>query len=197
MILGYIEFIIKLIHIIILSTIYSAILLILLLLAVKVLKSSLTLGIKNQKFKLWISIAFILFIMLSSYRFSYGRDDGFGETLQVPVGYGQHVFLADDQFVYFYPVEDDISNTFDIGNFIVKGNKLCAEVSHEYSSVTPEHDYIVFNLETRKIILFDSIAKYTEYAKSNGLPLSDKFRNFAYHYKKFIAKPEWKKWLLP
>ena len=146
--------------------------------------------------KLWKSAAFLLFISLMCYRFSYGRDNGFGETVQVPVGYNQHVFCADGQMVYFYPVEDDLVNTFDIGNYTLKGNMLCAEVSHEYSSVGPDYDYVVYDLETRKSIPFDT-EKYTEYAQLNGLPLPNQFKDFIYYYRKFTARPQWQKWLLP
>lgn len=196
MIIAYFEFIITVIHAILLSLLYSAILLVLILIVAKISKTAFLSGIKNHKMKFWMSVAFVLFISLMCYRFSYGRDNGFGETVQVPVGYDQHVYCADDFMVYFYPVEDDLDNTFDIGSYTVKGNKLCAEVSHEDSSESPEYDYVVYNLETRKSIPFDTIEAYTEYAQSNGLPLPNQFKEFVYYYRKFSARPEWKKWLL-
>lgn len=195
MIIAYFELIITVIHAVLLSLLYSAILLLLILIVAKISKTAFLSGIKNHKMKLWKSAAFVLFIFLMCYRFSYGRDNGLGETLQVPIGYEQHVYCADDQFVYFYPADDSYSDTFNIGKYAVKGNVLCAEVKHE-SYDNPEYDYVVFNLETRKNLPFKAITEYSGYAQANDLPMPNEFKDFVYYYRKFSARSQWEKWLL-
>lgn len=197
MIVAYIEFIITVIHTVILALVYSAILLAVLLILANVSKAGFLSGIKKHKKTFWTAVAFIFFIGLISYRFSYNRDNGFGETVQVPIGYEHHVFCSDGSFVYFYPVDDGLDNPFYIGNYSLKENKLCAEVSHKESSYSPNYDYTVYNMKTRKIQPFATTKEYSQYALSNSLPLPDEFREFPYYYKKFSARPEWQKWLLP
>ncbi len=196
MIIAYLEFIFTIFHSIVLSLVYSAILLIIILIIAKVSNVTFLSKIKIFKMKFWTSVAFIFFILCVSYRLSYSRDDGFGETVQVPIGYDQHVFCSDGVYVYFWPVEDN-NGAFDIGNFILKGNKLCAEAPNDENSEKSDYAYIVYNIENRKTKSFNTVAEYSKYAQLNGMPLPNEFKDFAYYYKKFTAKPEWKKWLLP
>lgn len=196
MIIAYLEIILTIIHSIILSLVYSAILLIVILIISKISKAVFLSGIKTNKMKFWTSVAFVLFIVCISYRFSYRRDDGLGETVQVPIGYDQHVFCSDGVFVYFWPVEDS-NGAFNIGHFVLKGNKLCAEAPNDENSEKADYAYIIYNIETRKIKSFDTVGEYSEYAQLESLPLPNEFKDFTYYYRKFTAKPEWKKWLLP
>ncbi|MFD2603020.1 hypothetical protein [Flavobacterium suzhouense] len=197
MIVACLEFIITVIHSVLLALVYSAVVLSIVLIVNKFSKAGFLSVVNKNKIKFWTSVAFVLFIVLMCYRFSYGRDNGFGETVQVPVGYDQHVYCADGFMVYFYPVKDNISNSLRINNYAVKGNQLCAVVSHEDSSESPKYDYVVYNLESGKSKPVKTVSEYTEYAKQNDLPLPNQFRSFAYYYRKFSARPQWQKWLLP
>ncbi|WP_417357339.1 hypothetical protein [Flavobacterium sp.] len=197
MIIAYFELIVTLIHCLLLSLLYSGVLLLVILLIAKTTNFSFISGITSRKLPFWFSCIPILFVILVLYRFSYERDNGLGETVMVPIGYKQHVFCSDGGMVYFYPNPDAYdSEDFDIGKFTVSQNKLCAEVIRDYSN-SPDYDFIVYNLEKKTSIPLNTIDDYTQYAQANNLPLTDEFKAFSYHYKKFTIRPKWRIWLLP
>ena len=197
MIIAYFELIVTLIHCLLLSLLYSGVLLLVVLLIAKTTKLSFISGVIARKLYFWCFCIPILFVMLILYRFSYERDNGLGETVMVPIGYGQRVFYSDGGMVYFYPNPDAYDpEDFDIGKFTVSQNKLCAEVIRDYSH-SPDYNFIVYDLEKKAGIPLSTFNDYTQYAQVNNLPLPKEFNDFSYHYKKITTKPKWKVWLLP
>jgi hypothetical protein len=200
MIMQWFDLAFRIIKIILLSTVYASIILLIFYFVSKKTKSSWLTNRMNHKFKNLLFLHLIISICLFGYSFSYWQDTGLGEAPSLPIGYGQRIYSPDFAWTDFYP---DLNRTelnkdeLQIENFIIKDNKLCAEVSHMQSN-SPTYDFIVCDLPNKTNKTFLAEKEYTEYAKQNGLPLKSEFYDFKTHFQQFFdRKPKWKKWLLP
>jgi hypothetical protein len=194
------ELVFRIVKIILLSSVYAGVILFIIYLISKKTQNSWLLNRMLHKFKNWLLLHFIISIFLFFYSFSYWQDTGLGEAPSLPIGYGQRIYSPDFAWTDFYP---DLNKTelnkdeLQIGNFIIKDNKLCAEVSHQQSN-SPTFDFIVCDLPSKTNKTFLTESEYTEYAKQNGLPLKNEFYDFKTHLQQYYnRKPKWKKWLLP
>lgn len=194
---GLIALIIKTI---VLSTIYTTIIFIGLYLILKKTKNIWLENRMKYKIKNWLFLHFVISLGLFAFSFSYWQDTGLGDNPQLPIGYGQIIYSPDFAWTNFYP---DLEKTrlnkdeLQIGNFIVKDNFLCAEVSHQHTN-SPTFNFIVCNLTTKINRTFDTEKDYAEYARKNNLPFKNQFYNFDKHYDEYFAnKPKWRRWLLP
>lgn len=200
MILAWIELIVMFFKAVILSGIYSSIILLLLFLIYRVFGFSFLERVVPFGIPLFVLFGFIIFISLFNYRFSYWEDTGMGETLQVPIGYKQYVYNADGAMTYF-DLEPDKEEYLQqdhllIEKYYMSNKTLCAELSHEFSD-HPDFKYMIYNIETKVVNQFANAAEYDTYAVKNQLPRSRCFYDFADHYNNYLLKkPEWKKWLL-
>jgi len=190
----------RIIKIILLSSFYASFILLIFYLISKKTQNIWLQNRMNHKFKNWLFLHFFISIFLFIYSFSYWQDTGLGEAPSLPIGYGQRIHSPDFAWTAFYP---DLNKTelnkdeLIIENFIIKDNKLCAEVSHHQSN-SPKFDFIVCDLPSGTNKTFVTESEYTEYAKQNGLPLKNKFYNFKTHFQQYFdKKPKWEKWLLP
>jgi len=200
MILQWFDFIALIIQVVILSTIYSSIILLILLFVSKRTKNIWLLKRMNYKLRNWLLLHLIISIFLFNYSFSYWQDTGLGENPSLPIGYGQRIYSPDFASTNFFPDLDNTEQNKDelvIGNFIIKDNILCAEISHQYSN-SPIYDFIVCDLANRKSETFLTETDYNEHAKTMGLPKKNEFYDFKKHFKEYFDnQPTWRKWLLP
>jgi hypothetical protein len=200
MIMQWFDLAFRIIKIILLSTVYASIIIFILYLIFKKAKNTWLSNRMNHKFKNWLLIHLIISTCLFGYSFSYWQDTGLGEAPSLPIGYEQRIYSPDFAWTDFYP---DLNKTelnkdeLQIENFIIKDNKLCAEVSHVQTN-SASYDFIVCDLPTKTNKTFLTEQEYTQYAKRNGLPLISEFYDFKTHLQQYCDRqPKWKKWLLP
>jgi heme/copper-type cytochrome/quinol oxidase subunit 2 len=200
MFLQIFELIARIIKTILLSTVYTTLVFLLLFFISTKVKSKWLEKRKKHKFRNWLLIHFLISILLFSYSFSYWQNTGLGDNPQLPIGYGQIIYSPDFSWTSFYPdLEKTKANKdeLEIGSFKIKGNMLCAEVSHQFSN-SPKYDFIVYNLLRSSYETFNSEQAYNEFAQKNGLPLKHEFYDFRHHFDEYLnSKPKWQKWMLP
>lgn len=198
--MAIIELILMIFRTIILSTIYSTIVLLILILIAKYTDNSWAKKRITRKLRFWLLTHFLISIVILSSSLLYFHDTGIGDNSIVPIGYGQSIQNEDFVMTYFYPDlirTDPNKDAIGITNYLISNNKICAEVSH-VNTESPNYDFLVYDLLTKQLITFDKEIEYTNYAQNNGLPLKKDFYNFEKHYREYISnKPLWKNWLIP
>src|SRR5436190_21231484 len=131
--MAIIELIIIIIKTIVLSTIYSTIILLFLMLTAKLTDNIWLKNLVRWKFRFWLLTHFVISVGLFFFSFTYGQDTGIGDNSRIPIGYGQTIQNEDFQWTYFYPDLNKTEPNKDelvITNYIITDNKICAEVSH-------------------------------------------------------------------
>jgi heme/copper-type cytochrome/quinol oxidase subunit 2 len=152
---------------IILSTIYSTVFLLVLLLLSKTGSSVWVRRQMGRKFRFWICTHFIISIALFVYSFSYWQDTGLGDHSRIPIGHGQDIQNEDFAYTYFYP--DPKKNTpnnnedLPIEKYKIVNDFLCAEISHQNTN-SPAFTFIAYNLQNRSFEKFNSKPEYVTYA---------------------------------
>ena len=198
--MAIIELIIIIFKTIVLSTIYSTIILLGLILLGKYTENNWIKKMLTQKLKFWLLTHFLISIGLFFFSFTYSQDTGLGDNSIIPIGFGQTIQSEDFQWTYFYPDLTKTESNKDeliILNYIINSDKICAEVSHE-NTISPKYDFIVFDLPTQVLTTFDNEIQYEKYAIKNGLPLRAKFYSFEKHFQEYLDdRPFWKTWLIP
>jgi len=200
MFLQWFDLFARIIKIVILSTIYSTVIFAVLVLVLRGRKNVWLENRMKHKTKNWLLTHFLISIGLFAFSFSYWQDTGLGEAPQLPIGYGQIIYSPDFEWTEFYP---DLKKTelnkdeLQIGNFIIKDNFLCAEISHQNTD-SPNFDFIVYDLPKKTIVTFTNETDYHEFARKNNLPIKADLYNFKTHFQEYFDnKPKWQKWLLP
>lgn len=195
-----IELIIIIFWAFILSTIYSLLVLILVIISNKTRPKHWKREILNNKLvfyiKTHISIGVLLLILSSI----FSHETGIGDHSEIPIGFGQSIQNEDFQWTYFYPnKERRTPNIDDLGilDYAISNDILCAEISHQ-NSKSPDFDFIVYDLPSGEMKTFASETEYEKYAKENNLPLKSAFYSFGKHFREYLhSRPFWKKWLIP
>lgn len=200
MIMQWVDLTFIIIRIILLSTVYASIILLIVYIISRKTQNQWLRNRMNHKFRNWLLLHFLISVCLFLYSFSYWQYTGLGENPSIPIGYGQRIYSPDFAWTDFYP---DLNKTelnkdeLQIENFIVKDNILCAKVSHQQSN-SPKYDFIICDLPNRTNQTFLTEVEYTAYAKTKGLPMKSEFYDFRTHFQEYFDKqPKWKKWLLP
>lgn len=197
MIIAFIELFFIIFKTIVLSTIYSTIVLLALIIF---RKNKWINNILKHKLIFWLITHFIVSVGLFLFSFTYWQYTGLGDNSRIPIGYGQTIQSEEFEWTYFYPDLNKTEPNKDeliITNYIIFENKICAEVSHE-NTISPEFDFIVYDLLTKKIKTFRNEKEYTEFANKNVLPNKDKFYNFEKHFEEYLTnRPFWKIWMVP
>jgi len=198
--MAIIELFIVIFKTIVLSTIYTTIILLILKLAGRNSENNFLKKLQKRKLRFWLLTHFLISVALFSFSFTYWQDTGLGDNSKIPIGYGQTIQNEDFEWTYFYP---DLTKTepnkdeFVILDYVIESDKICAEVSHE-NTISPKYDYIVYDLKTKTLTTIKTEDEYLEYARKNNLPLNSTFYNFEKHFYEFLnARPFWNRWLVP
>ena len=198
--MAILELLLVIIKTIILSTIYTTILLLGLMLIARNKENSILQKLLNRKLRFWLLSHFVISVGLIFFSFTYSQDTGLGDNSRIPIGFGHTIQNEDFQWTYFYP---DLTKTepnkdeLIILNYKIINNKICAEVSHENTN-SLNFDFIVFDLPTQTLKTFKNEIDYNKYADENHLPFKTEFNDFETHFKKYlIDRPFWKTWLIP
>lgn len=195
------ELLLIVLNIIILSTIYATLILLVVFLLSKTTNIHWIKWLCTKKIRFWLLTHFTISVLLFAFSFSYWQDTGLGDNSKIPVGYGQTIQSEDFAWTYFYPNPDKAEANQDeliIGNYKIADPFLCAEVSHQYTNNNPSYDYIVYDLKNKSLQTFFSKEEYENYALKNSLPMTAAFYDFRQHYHEYLDnRPKWKTWLLP
>lgn len=195
------ELLLIIINIIVLSTVYATLLLLIVFILSRTTNIQWAKRILTKKIRFWLFTHFIISVLLFITAFLYWQDTGIGDNSKIPVGYGQTIQSEDFAWTYFYPDPDKTEpnqDEFIIGNYKIADPFLCAEVSHQYTNNNPSYDYIVYNLKNKSMQTFFSKEEYENYALKNSLPMTKDFYDFREHYHEYLNnRPKWKTWLLP
>lgn len=195
------ELLIVVINTIILSTIYSTVILLVLILLSKTHSWVWARKQVGKKIRFWLCTHLIISVALLVYSFSYWRDTGLGDHSRIPIGYGQDIQNEDFAYTYFYPDPQKITpnNNEDlpIEKYKIVNDFLCAEISHQNTN-SPAFTFIAYNLQNRSFEKFNSETEYVAYAVVHKLPLPNEFYDFKKHFEEHLALRSFiQKWLLP
>jgi len=181
----------EIVKISILSGIYSALILLFLIVVTSYMINNLSKWLNKYKIPLWCSIGVIISVRLFMYMFSYNGDHGLGDSAIIPIGNYKVVNQIDGVSTY---IQNKTGNQVDIQNFTFDKNNLYGKVKKEINDTTMG-DFIVWNLNTDRWKYFNSNVEYLNAAKINGYPQLNKFNDFDYYYGNYWRG--WRFWLLP
>lgn len=200
MIVAFLEFIILIVKIVVLASLYSTIVVFI----ISIINKKSTIGFlkktNHNKRNLWLVLFAAIVLLSFQYRFSYSRNTGLGEHSVLPIGHGQTIENTDGETTYFFPDSQKTELNKDelsIGSFMIKNGMLYAEIADSNSDQLP-FQFIVYNIAGKTLRTFDNKSNYAKYASENKLPVVASFYGFGEHYYEYTNKrPKWKKWLLP
>jgi len=187
-VLGHLIF--EIVKISILSSIYSALILFILIAVTFYTIGSLSKWLYKYKIPLLCCFGFIIFIRLFIYMFSYNGDHGLGDSATIPIGNYQVVHQIDGVSAY---IQNKTGDQISIKNFTFDKYNLYGEVKKELNDTVG--DFVVWNLKTDKWKYYNRDIEYLNAAKSNGYPQLNKFNDFDYYYGNYWNG--WRFWLLP
>lgn len=196
----WLDFFARIIKIIILSTAYTTLIFSFLVFVFKKTENKWLKNRMKHKIKNWLLVHFLISLGLFAFSMSYWQYTGLGEAPQLPIGYGQTIYSPDFEWTEFYPDLEKTElnkNAFQIGNFKIKDNFLCAEVSH-HNNDTSNVDFIVYDLSKKTFLTFSNEIGYTVFAQKSNLPIKSQLYDFKKHFQEYFDnKPKWQKWILP
>ena len=172
------HFLFELIKIAVLSSIYAAVFLFCRSIFLKHNKENA--DFTKAKFK---RVHIIIYSLLLVFSFTYYGNHGLGDSYNIPLGHWESM-SAGDLYAYFTP--SGTSNQISVSRYEVRGNNLCASV---------DSGYMIYNLNTKKMIKFDTEPQYNAYALSHELPDSNEFLDFFKQYN--VYWNGWRFWILP
>ena len=152
--MAIIELLLIIFQTLILSTVFTTVLLLIVFVLLKTLTNNLwTKRVLKKKISFWLVTHFIISVLLLVLSFSYSQDTGIGDNSKISVGYGQTIQIEDFAWTYFFPDRDKTEPNQDeliIGKYKITDAFLCAEVSHQNTN-SPSYDYTVYDLKIKSM----------------------------------------------
>lgn len=175
------HFIFQLIKIGILASIYSFLLIGVILLIRSFNPNTFLNKVKAKKKKYWFSFGFLISIGLFIFSFTYWGNHGLGDGPIIPIGHWKTIENTNWN-EYGYLKEQKTSNGINIETtkFKVKNNKLCGNLKSWFYNY--EHAFFVLDLKTDKITEFKTTSNFNKYAENNKLPKSNELLSFRENY---------------
>jgi energy-coupling factor transporter transmembrane protein EcfT len=176
------HFIFQLIKIGILASIYSFILIGILLIIGKFKPTEFIKRVKTEKKKYWFSFGFLISIGLFIFSFTYWGNHGLGDGPMIPIGHWETIENT-NWTEYGYLKEQKTSDGIDIETtqFKVANNKLCGNLKSWFYDF--ENTYFVLDLKTDEMTEFKTESEFNEYAENNKLPNSNELLSFEENYR--------------
>lgn len=125
----------------------------------------------------------IIYGVLLVFSFTHYGNHGLGDDSYIPLGHGE-TMKAGDLNAYFSP--HGKINQLQVKAYQLKGDNLCMSV---------DSGIVVYNLNTKQLINFDTPSNYNEYALAHELPANSEFLDFFKQYDVYWSG--WRFWLLP
>lgn len=176
------HFIFQLIKIGILASVYSFILIGILLIVGKFKPNEFLKRVKSEKKKYWFSFGFLISIGLFIFSFTYWGNHGLGDGPKIPIGHW--VTIENTNWTeYGYLKGQKTKDGIDIETtqFKVANDKLCGNLKSWFYEF--ENSYFVLDLKTDKITEFKTESAFNEYAENNKLPKSNELLSFEQNYR--------------
>ncbi|AUC15884.1 hypothetical protein BTO06_12300 [Tenacibaculum sp. SZ-18] len=176
------HFIFQLIKIGILASVYSFILIGILLIVGKFKPNDYLKRVKSEKKKYWFSFGFLISIGLFIFSFTYWGNHGLGDGPMIPIGHWETIENTNWN-EYGYLKGQKTSDGYDIETtrFKVVNDKLCGNLESWFYQF--QNSYFVLNLKTDKIVEFKTESEFNEYAENNKLPKSNELLSFEENYR--------------
>jgi hypothetical protein len=186
------HFIFQLIKIGILASVYSALLIVILIILSRNKSFEFLKNVKKEKKKFWLVFGLLISIGLFIYSFTYWGNHGLGDSARIPIGNFKEVGETNGINAYIEP-ENYPYGAMVVHSFVMADKHLTGKT--EVSPVDRPKPYFSWNLEKDKIVYFDSETEYNTFAKNHNLPKSAEFKTFRENYKQYWGGLKF--WLLP
>ena len=176
------HFIFQLIKIGILASIYSFILIGILLIIGKFKPTEFLKRVKSEKKKYWFSFGFLISIGLFIFSFTYWGNHGLGDGPMIPIGHWETIENTNwTEYGYLKEQKTSDGNDIETTLFKVEDDKLCGNLKSWFYDF--QNSYFVLDLKTDKITEFKTESEFNEYAKKNKLPKSNELLSFEQNYR--------------
>ena len=176
------HFIFQLIKIGILASIYSIILIGILLIIGKFKPTEFIKKVKAEKKKYWFSFGFLISIGLFIFSFTYWGNHGLGDGPMIPIGHWETIENTNwTEYGYLKGQKTRDGIDIETTQFKVTNDKLCGNLKSWFYDF--ENTYFVLDLRTDEITEFKTESEFNEYAENNKLPNSNELLSFEENYR--------------
>jgi len=183
-----IHFIIILIKISILGSVYATLTLLSFKIVGRFKPNSWADRVSKKKLRFWFLSGFLISIGLFLFTFTYYGDHGLGDYARVPIGNGRAINEINGTQAFIQD-EGPIS-MIEIDNFIVT-NKYVYGIMGERDG-NYEGAYFVYDLVSNKVTTFIEKEEYHKFLKIKNLEIEPNYKNFRYYYKEYWLG--WRNW---
>jgi hypothetical protein len=178
------HFVFELVKIGILSSVYAAVLLSIMILINKSTNRETILGLVENKRKFWKLSFGIIYAILFAFMFTYWGDHGLGDEAYIPIGHFKVVYQSDGNYNY---IENARGTQLNIKNFTFDNGHLYAETD---DTINAKDKYVAWNLLTDNWKFYSTQADLEIAVKKSII-----FQDFWICYKSYWNG--WRFWLLP
>nr|WP_321237495.1 hypothetical protein [uncultured Psychroserpens sp.] len=186
------HFIFQLIKIGILASIYSVVLIGILLMVRKLKPTEFLERVKTEKKKYWFVFGLLISIGLFIFSFTYWGNHGLGDSARIPIGNFKEVGETNGINAYIEPDNYEYG-AMNVNSFIKHNNYLVGKT--EVSPVDRPKPFFSWNLSKDEITFYDSEKEYNSFADKNKFPKISEFKTFRERYKEYWNGIRF--WLLP
>lgn len=172
----------QLIKIGILASIYSFVVIGILLIIGKFKPSEFIKRVKAEKKKYWFSFGFLISIGLFIFSFTYWGNHGLGDGPMIPIGHWETIENTNwTEYGYLKEQKTSDGNDIETTQFKVVDDKLCGNLKSWFYDF--QNSYFVLDLKTDEMIEFKTETEFNEYAENNKLPKSNELLSFEQNYR--------------
>ena len=189
-----IGFIASLIKIVILSSIYALVILLIFRLISKLKPYSWFDKVSYRRLRFWIITVFCFSVGLLFFLFTYWGFHGFGDGPRIPIGDSVIVDNTNwDEYGYIDFAETKDSMKIEMTKFKVVNHKLIGNLKSSFYDY--KNAFFICDLKTKKLTEFNMQTDYEDYAGKHQLPFSKELKTFEENYSDYWDG--WRFWLLP
>ena len=176
------HFIFQLIKIGILASLYSTILIGILLVIGKFKTTVFLKRVKSEKKKYWFTFGFLISIGLFIFSFTYWGNHGLGDGPMIPIGNWETIENTNwTEYGYLKGQKTSDGNEIETTQFKVENDKLCGNLKSWFYDY--ENSYFVLDLKTDEMTEFKTESEFNEYSENNKLPKSNELLSFEENYR--------------
>ncbi len=176
------HFIFQLIKIGILASIYSLMLIGILLIFGKFKSNDFLKRVKSDKKKHWFSFGLLISVGLFIFSFTYWGNHGLADGPMIPIGHWETIENTNwTEYGHLKDQKTSDGNNIETTKFKVTDDKLCGNLKSWFYDF--KNSYFVLDLKTDKMTEFKTEFEFNEYAENNKLPKSNELLSFEQNYK--------------
>lgn len=176
------HFIFQLIKIGVLASIYSFIVIGILLIIGKFKLIEYLKRVKSEKKKYWFSFGFLISIGLFIFSFTYWGNHGLGDGPMIPIGHWETIENINwNEYGYLKGQKTSDGIDIETTKFKVTNNKLSGNLKSSFYEF--ENSYFVLDLKTDEITESKTESEFNKYSAKNELPKSNDLLSFEDNYR--------------